>query len=292
MQTRHRAAATALLLTATTGLAATGGVAHAAQTHHAAHHSSKLVVTIKTKASGLKLSESKIRPGNTVFKVKNAGGKGLIQVLRLKKGYDLGQAAADMGAGLGGGDVSAIRRVDKNVVFYGGIETPHKKGNVNMWAVKIDRPGTYYAVDFDTNQLQPFTVKGHRQHRWLPTQTGWINATPGPNGVGNVFKAGKHNAHKGWMSTTNKAHEPHFVDFEHVKKSTTKHDVAEAVQSPNAPSFLLKGAVNTAAISPGHTFLWAYHLPKGKYVTLCFWPSKVDGMPHAMMGMWLLTHLH
>jgi hypothetical protein len=291
MQTRHRAAATALLLAATTGLAATGGGAQAAPSHHAAHQS-KLVVTIKTKASSVKLSESKIRPGNTIFKVKNAGGKGLIQVLRLKKGYSLSQAASDMGAGLGGGDASAIRRVDKNVVFYGGMETPRKAGNVNMWAVKIDRPGTYYAVNFDTNALTSFTVKGHRQQRSLPAQTGWINAAPGPNGVGNVFKAGRHNAHRGWMSTTNKAHEPHFIDLEHVKKSTTKKDVAQALQSPNPPSFILKGSADTGVISPGRTFLWAYHLPKGKFLTLCFWPSKADGMPHALMGMWLLTHLH
>lgn len=74
MQTRYRAAATALLLTATTGLAATGA-AQASGTHHpGARAASRLVVTIKSTANGVKLSESKIRPGNTIFKVKKTDG--------------------------------------------------------------------------------------------------------------------------------------------------------------------------------------------------------------------------
>jgi hypothetical protein len=292
MPTRYRAAATALLLTATAGLAATGGAAQASGAHHpGARAASKLVVTIKSKAHSVKLSEAKIHPGNTMFKVKDAGGAGLIQVLRLKSGYSLGQAVSDFGAGIGGGDVAAIRRVDKNVVFYGGMETPRKPSKVNMWAVKIDKPGTYYVLNTDANLLTTFTAKGHPQQRSLPTQDGWINAASGPHGVGNVFKTGKHNPAQGWMSTTNKAREPHFVDLLHVKKSTTNHQVMQAFSSQSPSHIFLKGGTGTGVISPHHTFLWAYDLSRGKYVAACFWPSKVDGMPHALMGMFKLFQL-
>ena len=297
MQTRYRAAATALLLTATTGLAATGA-AQASGTHHpSARGASKLVVTIKTKAHGLKLSESKIRPGNTIFEVKNAGGKGLIQVLRLKKGYTLTDAFSDFALAFPSDqstppDVPAVRRVDKNVVFYGGMTTPGKPSNKpHEWATKIDHGGTYYVVNLDANNLTSFAVKGSQQKRSLPATTGVLNAVPGPHGVGNMWKAGKHNAVSGWMSTTNKAKEPHFVEFDHVKKSTTNHQVAQFFAGSGPPTFFAKGKASTGVVSPGHTFLWAYHLTKGKYLAACFWPSKVDGMPHAFMGMWLLTKL-
>jgi hypothetical protein len=292
MPTRYRAAATALLLTATAGLAATGGAAQASGTHHPdTRAASKLVVTIKSKAHSVKLSEAKIRPGNTMFKVKNAGGAGLIQILRLKPGYSLSQAEQDLGAGVGAGDVPSIKRVDKNIVFYGGMETPKKPSKVNMWAVRIDKPGTYYVINVDANLLASFTAKGHMQKRSLPAMTGWLNAASGPHGVGNVFKPGKHNAAQGWMSTTNKAKEPHFVDLQHVKKSTTRHQVMQALSGNGSPQFSLKGSTSTGVISPHHTFLWAYHLPKGKYLSLCFWPSKVNGMPHALMGMFALFQL-
>jgi hypothetical protein len=34
-----------------------------------------------------------------------------------------------------------------------------------------------------------------------------------------------------------------------------------------------------------------YRLPAGRYLMMCFWPSKDTGMPHAMMGMWKLVQL-
>jgi hypothetical protein len=295
MHTRYRAAATALLLTATTGLAATGA-AQASGTHHpngrAAH---KLVVTIKSKASGVKLSESQIRPGNTIFRVKNAGGpNGLMQLLRLKPGYTLTDAFSDFAAAFPDNappDVAAVNRVDKNVVFYGGMETPHKAGKVNTWAVDVDVKGTYYVVNLDANALTPLSVKGHHQRRAMPSADGTINAAPGPGGAGNAFKPGKHNAAKGWMSTTNRAHEPHFLVVQHVKKHTTKKDVLNALQGSGPPKIFLKGGTDTGVISPHHTFVWAYGFPKGKYFVTCFWPSKSDGMPHAFMGMISLFNL-
>src|SRR4051794_36737654 len=104
MQTRYRAAATALLLTATAGMAATVGAAEASGTHHSADKAKTLTITITSKANKVKLSDDKIRPGNTMFRVKNVDGtdsNGLMQLLRLKPGYDLGQAFADFGAAFG-----------------------------------------------------------------------------------------------------------------------------------------------------------------------------------------------
>ena len=292
MQTSYRAAATALLLTATAGLAATGGAAQASGTHHTSARATQLTVTITSSGKGVKVSDSRIRPGNTTFEVvRGKHGGGLLQVLRLKKGYSLTDAFGDFAAAFPNNappDVAAVRRIDRNVVFYGGMEAV--KGSHNQWAVNIDHRGKYYVVNLDKNTLTTFKAKGKHQKRSMPSADGRLNIAPG-----NVWKPGKHNAHKGWMNTTNRAAEPHFADVEHVKKGTTRKEVLDFFMNPTGPpTFIAKdgAATDTGVISPGHTFRWKYSLPKGTYFSACFWPSKVDGTPHAFMGMVDVFKLH
>jgi hypothetical protein len=302
MDTRSRAAATtALLLTVSVGgLAATSGAAQASHPHHAGSGAGKsLTITIKSKAGSVKLSDDKIRPGNTTFQVKNMDAKdskGLVQIFRLKAGYTLDTAFADFGQLFTdpptADSIAAVDRIDKNVVFYGGMEAKGKPSKVSTWAVKIDKTGTYYVANLDQNTLTTLTVKGSRQKRALPHQDGFIDPASANNDAGNTFKAGKHNPASGWMSTTNKAKEPHFVDVEQVKKGTKNSDIT-ALFHGTGPNVFVKhgGSADTGVISPGHRFLWAYHVPTGKYAVLCFWPGKNDGMPHAVMGMHIITHL-
>ena len=300
MQTRHRAAATALLLTATAGMAATGGAAEASGTHHTGDRAARtLTITIKSKAGGVKLSDDRFRPGNTVFKVKNKDGKsarGLLQVLRLRPGYTLPEAFDDFGHLFDPPptNVPAVNNIDDNVVFYGGMSAPKKAGGpAKKWAVKIDKPGTYYVVNLDKGVLTSFKVKGDRQRRALPRQDGSINPVTSHNPAGNDFKAGKNNAASGWMSTTNKALEPHFVDIEQVKKGTKDSDLTALFEGTGPPPFVKNGGkADTGLISPGHRFLWAFDVPRGRYAALCFFPSKDDGQPHAVMGMHAVFNLH
>jgi hypothetical protein len=295
MQTRYRAAATALLLTATAGMAATGGAAEASGAHHAGKAAS-LTVTIKSKDGAVALSSDQIRPGNTVFKVRNVDGKasrGLIQIFRLKGSYPLDDAFADFAAAFpesGPPDLDAVNRIDDNVVFYGGMEA--KGTHVSKWAVNIDKVATYYVANLDQNNLTTLTAKGGRQDRPMPSRTGVINAFTTQSG-GNQFKAGKHNKAKGWMSTKNNAAEPHFVDIEQVKKGTKNSDITKMFAG-TGPNVFVKGgaAADTGVISPGHKFLWAYNLKPARFGVLCFWPSATDGMPHALMGMHTITTLH
>jgi hypothetical protein len=301
MQTRYRAAATALLLTATAGMAATGGPAEASGTHHHDAKAKSLTITIKSKDGKIKLSDDSFRPGNTVFRVKNAAGKharGGLQVFRLRGSYTIGQAASDFALAFSGNNdpatIDAINRIDDNVVFYGGMNAPRKKGGAaTKWAVNIDKDSLYYVLNTKSNALTTFTAQGSRQKRTLPSRTGFINPETSHNAAGNKFVAGKHNQASGWMSTRNKAEEPHFVDIQQVKKGTTNSDLSALFTGGGGNPFVKHGAkTGTGVISPGHRFLWAYHLKQGKYGVFCFWPSKTDGMPHAVMGMHIVTRLH
>ena len=298
MQTRYRAAATALLLTATAGMAATGGAAEASGTHHAGKAAKSLSITIKSKDGAVALSRDKIRPGATVFKVKNVDGKaskGLVQIFRLKGAYTLPDAVGDFDLAFpqnGPPDIDAVNRIDDNVVFYGGMEAKGDGSKVSKWAVNVNKAGTYYVANLDKKTFTTLTVAGSAQKRAMPSKDGFINAES-TNSGGNKFVAGKHNAAQGWMSTKNKAAEPHFVDIEQVKKGTKNSDITKFFNGEAKPPFVRGGAsAETGVISPGHRFVWAYNLKPATFVVMCFWPSKTDGMPHALMGMHTITKLH
>jgi len=295
MQKRTAAAGTALVFAASvTGLAATSGSAQATTHHSAARAASTLTVKITSQLNGIKLSTHAIQPGKTLFKVYRGHGGGEMQLLRLKPGYSLQQAGKDFGATFQG-DVKAIRRVDRNVVFYGGIDVPAAGTKApNQWGVNVDKPGTYYVVNIGVqkkNLLTPLVVKGKTQHRTLPKATGWANATGTPGA--NKWVTPATDPNRGWMSTTNNAEEPHFPVLNEVQESTTTQDVLDyiALNTQAPPSWALPAGTEAGIISPGHTEVWKYALPKGKYIVMCFWPSKTNGMPHFAMGMFRLFHL-
>jgi hypothetical protein len=95
------------------------------------------------------------------------------------------------------------------------------------------------------------------------------------------------------MKTTNKAQEPHFPVLNQVQESTTDQDVQDYINlnTQQPPSWALPGGAEAGVISPGHTMVWKYSAPAGKYIVMCFWPDKNTGMPHFAMGMYKLFHL-
>jgi hypothetical protein len=290
MQTRYRAAATALLLTATAGLAASGGAAQASGTHHATAKAAKsLTVTITSTKKGPKLSTRTIRPGFTTFKVVHkSGGSAGIEVLRLKSGYSLRHLLRDLPKVAGQTTVvKAVRRVDKNVVFYGGGDVA-KPVPVAKFAVDIDRAGTYYVLNIFKCQVTALHAKGAHQRRSHPSADGQVNAA-----LGNVFKVRGTLPHRGWMKTSNNALEPHFVEFDPILDSATDQDVADWFNNPSGPPPFdgTKPSFSTEVVSPGHTVYWKFSGTAGRHVITCFFPSKMDGTPHAFMGMFKVTTL-
>ena len=84
------------------------------------------------------------------------------------------------------------------------------------------------------------------------------------------------------------------MDMTKVKRSTTRRQVRRAFagQGPENPKWALRDYPGTLPRQSRRSIVWRYSYPRGKYLELCFWPSKEDGTSHAEMGMWNFITLY
>lgn len=225
-----------------------------------------------------------ITAGRTIFHVTTGKGVHQINIVRLKKGYTLPQFGQDIGKAFGG-DVKAINRVDRRTVLRGGTEA----GPKHPGAFSANLPaGTFYFIDVNTNALSQVRVVGKATPRQSIPNGGTISLyTYG-------FQTDRPAlARHGWVHLVNKADQPHFVQFQQVKESTTNAQVRSYFDhhAQGRPSWGLPTNFGTGVLTQGQSGDVYLNLPPGKYLIACFWPDFMTGMPHAFMGMWKLIHL-
>lgn len=227
-----------------------------------------------------------IQPGVTTFEVTSAAKEGSdFQLLQAAAGYTAAEAARDIEKGLDGGSIKAIKRFEAHVTLLGGMSADD---TADTLVVDLE-PGGYWALDIETNnpgKFFAFTVAGDDTGNVMPEAvtikaklaTTWA---PKPASI----------PHKGLLRFKNAASNNHFIDLAKLKKGYTYQDfkkwLAAALEGPPGPSPVNFGiGLESGALSPGYSAVFNYHLPRGEYVLLCFWPdASMDGMPHAFMGM-------
>jgi len=253
---------------------------------HAAARPAVLNVHITVKKHLITRSKTGFRPGNTLFHLTSSnGGRAAVQLARFRAGYSFRQFRKDANSF----DIEAIRRIDRKVVFYGGMPVSQRQSSHIGMRLKA---GRYFIFDFDGSRWTTLRVEGARQRRPLPQADGSVDMVMRRGE--HRFRTPRHLPHAGWMEQTNLTDEPHFMDMIHVRRSTTREQVRRAFagQGPEDPGWLLREYPGTFVVSPGHTVVWRYSYPRGKYLEVCFWPSDENGMPHAQMGMWDFVTLH
>jgi hypothetical protein len=280
-----RTAAVATVLSTALGSALLlPGVVHHATGHARATRPPAVEVLVKSEPKHLTRSRTGFRPGNTVFQVRNAGAGGGIQLVRLHAGYTFHHLQRDLGK-IFSGDVKTVRRVDRSVEFYGG--TAAYKGVDNAFGAYL-RAGTYYLLNVDKGTHSRLLVQGARQARRLRRPEGRVDY-----GKGNVFDTDKTLPAHGWISQTNHADEPHFTSLVQIKRHTTRAQVRRYFKhgAQGTPRWLIHFSRDAMVLGPGHHMVWHADARRGEFVEACWWPSDEDGMPHALMGMWNITHL-
>lgn len=243
------------------------------------------VVTVHMNSAHIRLSTGNtLHAGRVIYRVVTGKGDHTLQVARLRSGYTLQEAGQDLNQAFSG-DINAIRRVDSHISFRGGAETrPNHPGRVSI----VLLAGTYLFLDQESNAFTWVTVKGTAPRRPNIPVSGSITAYTYGFGTTGTLPA------DGWIRIGNVSDQPHFVEFQHVKASTTNAMVRRFLKPSNGgsqPSWALKANTDAAVLSPYRGEKFHTHLPAGKYLIMCFWPDDDTGMPHAFMGMWKLIWL-
>lgn len=289
MQTYHiwrrgAAAACAAVLASATLLVPAGAQAHSpkatsqAALPHITAKATKVAVTLA--------GHEGLRAGRVRLTVKGAG---TVEFARFARGYDVESFGADMGKFFAKGNIRALRRAVDNTTILGGFAAG------GSGTIVLPRAGRYTAFTVGEQGLiaGPTITVGARQKRPAPDVDGRIIAKRGLTWGGSSSLPAK-----GTFLFKNRrtAGVPHFVVLQQVTEGTTVDEVLEFLQSEQEdgppPSWLERGAMDTGSLSPGQRMTVDYDLPPGQYAVLCFFPDpKMDGVPHAAMGMVKMIYL-
>lgn len=221
----------------------------------------------------------------------SVAGASTVEIARFARGYGIEKFASDVERAFLKGDMKALRRSIANTTILGGFAPGH------TGTIVLPRAGRYTAFaigDPETGVIAGPTFRvGPKKKRPMPDVDGRIIAKRGLSWGGS-----SHLPAAGTFLFKNKrtAGVPHFVVMQQVEEGTTVDQVLEFLQSGEGqgppPSWLMRGAMDTGTLSPGRSMTVDYDLPPGQYAVLCFFPDpKMDGMPHAMMGMIEMIHL-
>jgi hypothetical protein len=227
-----------------------------------------------------------LQPGVTTFRVTSAAKRGSsFQLAMPAPGYTPEQASKDIEKGLNKGNIKALKHFEANLTLLGGM---HVDDTADTLVVDLE-PGTYWAVDTDTNmpgKFFEFTVAGTDTGNVLPEAV-TLKARLDAKWAAKPASI----PHKGLLRFKNTASQNHFIEMGKLKKGYTYKDfkkwIADLENGPSGPSPVnFDVGLGSGVVSPGHSAIFNYKLPKGEYVMLCFWPdASMGGMPHALMGM-------
>ena len=256
------------------------------------------VVKLAVAGNQATISQATMRPGVVEFQVGNTfkipgpqGGPDPLTVLRTDQ-LDLilstlptvFSQSDDPAAGAA--SAAAMRTIRAAGTFYGG----GAKGMT--WQVRLPA-GNYTVMGVQSTAMgmakaASFTVAGE-------PRPGAIHATQAAvRAVGAVGENRWTFSQPGdrvveWLRFANAARELHFMDMSGVKPGTTDAMVKKALTSNKQPTFFTDVNLSFDVISPGVAVAIKGPIDAGDYLVDCFIPSEIDGMPHALMGMWKLV---
>jgi hypothetical protein len=205
-------------------------------------------------------------------------GRGTGEFLMFDKGYDFKDFSKDVGKFEQKNDIKALKRALRNTEILGGF-MPGSSGTI-----VLPKAGDYTVFSFASRGHAEFSAAAGKSSP-APQHDAKIVGRTGPKWGGNTALPKKGTLlFKNADSTV-----PHFVLMQQVAEGTTIDQVLEFFMSEEQgppPEWFLPGYLETGSLSPGRSMTMNYKLPPGQYVLTCFFPDpKMQGMPHAFMGM-------
>ena len=243
-----------------------------------------ITATLTKKTIRLKGADD-LRAGRVMLSVT---GNGIVEFAKFRAGYDAADFTADIGKFGAKNDIKALKHALKNTTILGGL------AGGGSGTVVFPKPGAYTPFSLGERGVvtgKPVVVGGPARSSKAPRTDGRIIGINGPSWGGSSTMPAT-----GTFMFKNKGNTgvPHFVALQQVAEGTTTDTVLEFLQSGDEgnPPWGLPAGMETGSLSPGRSMTVDYDLPPGQYVVMCFFPDpKMDGMPHAFMGMLKMIHL-
>ena len=232
--------------------------------------------------------------GRVALSLKSVNAPSEIGVASFKSGYTFANFSADVklfdaSQGANGptkAGLAALDRAAAHITVYGGLAAD--PGTSVAGTVVLPHAGTYYAWNDVDVPRQPvkLTVTGPEVTRAAPRSTATVTAQNNDRFGGAATLPAS-----GTITFRNQStSQLHFLSLQHVKEGTTRAQVLASFSTGNT-AYALGDDANTDVVSPGQAMTLTYHVPKGEYVEVCFFPDLKTGVPHAIMGMVRVVHL-
>ena len=289
------------------GLLATAASANADTAHKTKQ---RVWITVTGDGSHAKMSNDDVHPGWLTLYLKDATSPTLgaqVVVAHMNAGYPVSRLVADIAAQVGNSApqqaAASTRDINKIAVALGGGDTVDSQKFFTSDTIRLPRAGKYYVIN--TSAKNGPAVVGDLEARGRTVQTGVPNASGRimlGNGSTDTITLSGRMPHEGTVRVTNNGDSVHLLAINSVANGVTdaqvqqEYDVLMTGGKPTSdPAGLFsKPAVTTGsdAVSPGHSSLFSYDLPKGTYLLQCFVADDMTGIPHAFMGMHLVVRVH
>lgn len=227
---------------------------------------------------------TRLRSGMREFVIK-AAKHSSFQFVRPRVGFGKREAVRDIKQGLDEGNVAALRHLENNTRFLGGVNAGPRH-NGHMW--RAMRPGRYWALETSgstaAKRILTVHVRGSRLHTEKFRPSAQVRAVRSIRWA----KMPRAIPHQGVLRFANDSRDNHVMVMIKLAPGKTMRDFRRWVNSgTQGRPPLSDQQFFFGVLSPNSRMAGSYSQPRGKYVLLCFWPdADHDGLPHFLMGMY------
>jgi hypothetical protein len=198
---------------------------------------------------------------------------------------------------------ASTRDINKIAIALAGGDTVGGKPWFRSDVIWLPEGGEYFVLNTGAKSgvavVGRLEAGGRTVYRGAPDYSGTVSLG---NGSTDTITLRGHMWARGTIKVRNNGDSVHLLSISKVADTATDTEVSAEYAyfmtyghppTPDPAGLFGPPTAGTGsdAVSPGHSSLLSYNLPKGTYLLQCFVADDVSGIPHAFMGMHLIVHV-
>jgi hypothetical protein len=256
------------------------------------------------------ISNRWVHPGWLKLNIKDSTSPTLgaqVVVVQMRRHYSVKRLVADINVQVGPtatptAAAASTRDINKIAVALAGGDTVGGKPYFRSDVIWLPGGGEYFVLNTGAKGgvavVGRLEAGGRTVYRGAPDYSGTVSLG---NGSTDTITLRGHMWARGTIKVRNNGDSIHLLQMSKVANDVTdaevqaEYDLLMMGKMPTSDPAGLNSpptaGTGSDAVSPGHSSLLSYNLPKGTYLLQCFVADDVSGIPHAFMGMHLIVHV-